>query len=101
MESEFDIGKVTGVGEYMIKEEKVDDKPRMLYLKGERAFLVVNQKTVELRTDAELGRLLTEKYESVMWSRYFGKGGIEVVLAGGQLDTDEMYDLVRLSYNLT
>ena len=35
-----------------------------------------------------------------MQSRYFGRGGIEVVLSG-QLSRDELEDLVRLSYNLT
>ena len=35
-----------------------------------------------------------------MKSRYFGKGGIEIVLSG-QLEQEELDDLVRLSYNLT
>ena len=49
----------------------------------------------------ELRKLLTEKYESVMDSRYFGHGGIEIVLAGKQLEDSELDDLVRLSYNLS
>ena len=64
-------------------------------------FLVVNKNTIETRTDAELRKLLVEKYESVMESRYFGKGGVEIVLAGGQLSDDELDDLVRLSYNFS
>jgi len=63
--------------------------------------LIVNKNTIEVRTDGELKKLLTDKYESVMESRFFGRGGIEVVLAGEQLKTDELNDLVRLSYNLT
>jgi predicted DNA-binding protein (MmcQ/YjbR family) len=63
--------------------------------------LVVNKNTIEIRTDSELRNLLTEKYESVMESRYFGRGGIEIVLAGNQLSDDELCDLVRLSYNLS
>ena len=35
-----------------------------------------------------------------MESRYFGRGGIEIVNSG-QLKPDEIEDLVRLSYNLT
>ena len=35
-----------------------------------------------------------------MESRYFGRGGIEIVMCG-QLDDAEVEDLVRLSYNLT
>ena len=45
--------------------------------------------------------VLKEKYESVMESRYFGRGGIEIVLAGQQLTDDEINDLIRLSYDLT
>lgn len=35
-----------------------------------------------------------------MESRYFGRGGIEIV-DSGQLTQEEIEDLVRLSYNLT
>lgn len=92
----FDVREVSGIGEYAERQEK----ERTLYLRGERVFLVVNANTIEVRTDAKLGALLQEKYESVMRSRYFGRGGIEIVLAG-QLAADEIDDLVRLSYNLT
>ena len=92
----FDLSKVTGIGEYVVKNEK----DRTLYLKNDKAFLVINPHTLELRTDGELRKVLTNKYESVMESRYFGRGGIEIVPAG-QLSEDELNDLVRLSYNLT
>lgn len=92
----FDLSQVTGIGAYTEKKEK----DRTLYLKGDKAFLVINPHTLELRTDGELRKLLTDKYESVMESRYFGRGGIEIVPAG-QLSDDELSDLVRLSYNLT
>ena len=92
----FDISKVTGIGNYEEKQEK----ERTIYNKGDKAFLVVNKNTIELRTDDKLAKLLEEKYESVMQSRYFGRGGIEIVPAG-QLEEDEIYDLIRLSYNLT
>lgn len=93
----FDISKVAGIGEYIEKIEK----ERTLYLKGEKVFLVVNKNTIEVRTDVELKKLLIEKYESVMESRYFGRGGVEIVIAGKQLNNDELCDLVRLSYNLS
>ena len=96
----FDISKVSGIGEYTEKVEKAEDKSRTLYFKGEKVFLVVNKNTIEVRTDGELKKLLIEKYESVMESRYFGRGGVEIVLAG-QLGDDELFDLVRLSYNLS
>ena len=96
----FDISKITGIGDYTEKTEKKDEKSRTLYFKDEKVFLVANKNTIELRTDGELKKLLVEKYESVMESRYFGRGGVEIVLAG-QLDEEELYDLVRLSYNLS
>lgn len=91
-----EVEKISGLGEYSEKHEK----ERTLYLKGDKAFLVVNKNTVEVRTDAKLANLLQEKYESVMQSRYFGRGGIEIVLTE-QLSKAEIEDLVRLSYNLT
>ena len=98
----FDISKVTSIGPFIEKHDK--DKnvhPRTLFFKDDKAFLIVNKNTIELRTDDELRKLLTEKYESVMDSRYFGHGGIEIVLAGHQLEESELCDLVRLSYNLS
>lgn len=92
----FDVYEVGGIGEIVEKKEK----ERMLYLKDDKVFLVVNKNTIEVRTDEKLKALLQEKYESVMESRYFGRGGIEIVLAG-QLDNSELDDLVRLSYNLS
>ena len=93
----IEIDKISGIGEFTVKKEK----ERTLYFRGEKAFLVENPHTLEARTDAKLAQLLIEKYESVMWSRYFGRGGIEIVLAGGQLKLAEVEDLIRLSYNLS
>ena len=99
-----DVSKISGIGVYTEKTEEIKDgenvKTRTLYLKDEKAFLVVNANTIELRTEKNLSSLLKEKYESVMESRYFGRGGIEIVPAG-QLSTDELEDLIRLSYNLS
>ena len=92
----FDISQISGIGDYTTREEK----SRRLYLRGEKVFLVEHPNTIELRCDGKLSKLLQEKYESVMESRYFGRGGIEIVLAG-QLSSDELYDLARLSYNLS
>lgn len=92
----FDIHEVSGIAEF----SEASEKERTLYKVLDRVFLVVNKNTVEVRTDAKLGKLLREKYESVMESRYFGRGGIEIVMSG-QLEKTEIEDLVRLSYNLT
>ncbi|MBR6965170.1 hypothetical protein IKH83_02560 [Candidatus Saccharibacteria bacterium] len=92
----YDVSKVSGIGEFEYKKEE----ERELYLVDGRAFLVVNKNTVEVRSDEKLCKFLREKYESVMESRYFGRGGIEIVMSG-QLQENEVDDLVRLSYNLS
>lgn len=98
----FDLSKVTGIGDYSALEEEKDGTLfRTIYKKADKVFLVVGKNTIEVRTDTKLAALLREKYESVMESRYFGRGGIEIVLAGAQLSEDELCDLVRLSYNLS
>ena len=100
-EKKMDISKISGIGEYTEKTEKHEEKNRTLYFRDEKVFLVVNKNTIEMRTDTELKKLLVEKYESVMESRYFGRGGVEIVLAGRQLSNEEVDDLIRMSYNLS
>ena len=96
----IDVKMISGVGEYVTKQEKVGEKSRILYMVGEKVFLVENKNTIEVRCDKELAKLLQAKYESVMESRYFGRGGIEIVMSG-QLEKTELEDLIRLSYNLS
>ena len=105
----FDISKIVeigGIGDYDVVTEKTnkDGKPtktRTLLKKADKVFLVINPNTIEVRTDDKLAALLKGKYESVMESRYFGRGGIEIVIAGHQLEESEIEDLIRLSYNLS
>ena len=92
----FDVSKIIEPEKYTVQKEKERD----LYLKNGRTFLVVHRDTIEVRCDKKLGEVLREKYESVMESRYFGNGGIEIVLAG-QLNDVELNDLVMLSYKTT
>ncbi len=92
----LDVSKISGIDEYTVKSEKDRD----IYFKGKMAFLVIHRNTIEVRCDAKLSAVLKERYESVMESRYYGRGGVEIVLAG-QLTIRELEDLIRLSYNLT
>ena len=94
----FDLSKVAGIGNFSEKAEK--DRKLFAVSENEKVFLVENKNTIEVRCDRELSKLLQEKYESVMESRYFGRGGIEIVTSG-QLEDNEIADLIRLSYNLT
>ena len=91
-----DVHEISGIDNATEKQEK----DRTLYLKDGKSFLVVNKNTIEVRCDQELSKNLQEKYESVMESRYFGRGGIEIVPAS-QLTKEELADLIRLSYELT
>ncbi len=90
------LSKINGIEDYTTKSEK----ERTLFYKQEKVFLVVNKNTIEVRCDDKLSQVLQEEYESVMQSRYFGKGGIEIVLSN-QLSPQELEDLIRLSYALT
>lgn len=69
----------------------------------EKKYLIVHEGSeplrIEVRTDEKLGKLLAEKYESVMRSKYFGKGGVEIICSG-QLSDDEVIDMVRLGWEL-
>lgn len=98
----FEIEKISGIEAYDVSEREVSEQEKdLLYsVPGGKVFFVVRPKTIEVRTDGKLSRLLREKYETVMESRYFGRGGIEIVNTG-QLEPSELEDLVRLSYNLT
>ena len=93
----LDVSKIRGIGKYTVKNEPSRD----LYFRDQLVFLVVHRNTIEIRCDARLSEVLKNKYESVMESRYYGRGGIEIVLAGQQLSPQEIEDLIRLSYNLT
>ena len=101
----LDLSEINGIENYDAKVD-IDIKPgkptkkRTLYYRDKKVFLVDNEKTLEVRTDEKLAENLKGKYESVMESRYFGKGGIEIVPAG-QLTETEINDLIRLSYDLS
>ena len=100
----IELTQISGLGPFTKTTEKLDNYSSrdIFYPENvEKPFLIVNKNTIELRTDDKLGKLLTEKYESVMQSRYFGRGGIEIVSSADQLKKDELADLIRLSYNLT
>lgn len=98
----MNLAEISGIGEYTERKRRVSDTEEdALYLApNEKVFLVIRPKTIEVRCDSKLSKVLREKYESVMESRYFGRGGIEIV-PSGQLEEAELQDLVRLSYNLT
>lgn len=100
----MDITNISGLGPFTQTTEKLDDySSRDIFYpeNAQKPFLIVNKNTIELRTDQKLGQLLIKKYESVMESRYFGRGGLEIVSSAAQLKSSELEDLIRLSYNMS
>ncbi len=95
-----EIAGISGVGEFSEKPHGKKNEDILYIAPNEKVFLVVRPKTVEVRCDYKLGQKLREDYETVMESRYFGRGGIEIV-PSGQLERAEIDDLIRLSYNLS
>ena len=79
----FEIEKVSGIGKF--KKER---------------FFDIHADTKNANLEEYIYLTPNEKFESVMTSRYFGGGGVEIVLSG-QVEEDKIEDLVRLSYNLT
>lgn len=55
---------------------------------------------VSLKCDPLLAANLREKYESVLPGYHLNKKHWNTIICTGQLTDDEIYDLVRLSYNL-
>ena len=102
----FDILEVGGIGKFLVTDSEDGQVFWRETDEEKKAFLVTHLgsegevKTVEVHCDKNLSQVLQEKYESVMESRYFGRGGVEIVLSS-QMELVEVYDLVRLSYNLT
>ena len=97
------VAEIAGLGEYEEGTKPLRDRAGLdwyYWAPNKKAFLVIRGKTIEMRCDRKLSKVLKEDYDTVMESRYFGRGGIEIVPTG-QLQDAELADLIRLSYNLT
>lgn len=97
------VAEISGIGEYEEGTKPLRDKSGLdwyYYAPNKKPFLVIRGKTIEMRCDRRLSKALKADYETVMESRYFGRGGIEIVPTG-QLQDAELADLIRLSYNMT
>ncbi|MGK2896619.1 MAG: MmcQ/YjbR family DNA-binding protein [Candidatus Saccharimonadales bacterium] len=55
---------------------------------------------ISLKCDPQLAVLLREKYESVVAGYHLNKKHWSTILYTGQIDDEEIKDLIRLSYNL-
>lgn len=55
---------------------------------------------LSLKCDPQLSKLLREKYETVMPGERLNKKYWNTIILSGQLEWEEVKDLIRLSYNL-
>ena len=97
-----ELGRSDEITEEMLEEDEGQGRKVARVFKREgRIFLVVWEGSdplrIEVKTDEKLGKLLREKYESVLDSITLGRGGIEVICTG-QLSSDEVVDLVKFSW---
>ncbi len=81
-----------------------EEKGMKVFYRGERIFLVMEPGTdplrIQLRCERNLSKTLQKRYESVMESRALGRNGIEIICSG-QLEHDEIIDLVRHGYEMS
>ena len=78
----IEIGDINGIGEYVEKKHGEKGEDKVFEVVDGKAFLVMRPKTIEVRCDKRLADMLREKYETVMESRYFGHGGVEIIPSG-------------------
>lgn len=69
-----------------------------------KMFALISEKSMpvrlSLKCDPQLAELLREKYESVLPGYHLNKKHWNTILCSGQLDDDELRDLIRHSYEL-
>jgi predicted DNA-binding protein (MmcQ/YjbR family) len=69
-----------------------------------KMFAIINDGSnplrVSLKCDPVLAETLREKYETVVPGYHLNKKHWNTIICTGQLDNEEIKDLVRLSYNL-
>lgn len=75
-----------------------------VYKVGDKMFALVQEKSdpvqISLKCDPQLARTLREKYESVMPGYHLNKKHWNTIILSGQLEWEEVQDLIRHSYQL-
>lgn len=75
-----------------------------VYKVGEHMFALIQEGkepvSLSLKADPKLSEVLREKYESVMPGYHLNKKHWNTLLLTGQLEWEEVQDLIRHSYNL-
>jgi predicted DNA-binding protein (MmcQ/YjbR family) len=75
-----------------------------VYKVNDKMFALVSENKeplqISLKCDPQLAETLREKYESVMPGYHLNKKHWNTIVISGQLNWDEIKDLIRLSYDL-
>jgi predicted DNA-binding protein (MmcQ/YjbR family) len=75
-----------------------------VYKTQDKMFALIDEKktpvNISLKCDPELGKFLRDKYESVLEGYHLNKKHWITVIVSGQLNWDEIKDLIRHSYDL-
>lgn len=75
-----------------------------VYKTGDKMFALINEKSnplqLSLKCDSQLAEHLREKYETVMPGYHLNKKHWNTILLTGQLNPQEIKDLIRHSYEL-
>lgn len=70
----------------------------------EKMFALINEKkepiNISLKCDPQLSEALREKYESVMPGYHLNKKHWNTIICSGQLEDQEIFDLIDHSYRL-
>lgn len=90
---DFPFGEGTSV--YKVGDKAADDG-KMFAIISDNS----NPLRVSLKCDPGLAEILREKYESVVPGYHLNKKHWNTVICSGQLNDDEIKDLVNLSYQL-
>lgn len=88
---DYPFGEGTAVYKY---GEKPEGKIVAIVAEGSQPL------RVSLKCDPQLALNLREKYETVLPGYHLNKKHWNTIICSGQLDNDEIFDLVRLSYRL-
>ena len=75
-----------------------------VYKTGVKMFALISEGTdplrLSLKCDPQLATLLREKYETVMPGHHLNKKHWNTILLTGQIEWEEVQDLIKLSYKL-
>lgn len=96
---DYPFGEHTAV--YKIHTQAGDGEPGK---NSDKMFAIIDETSmpvrVSLKCDPQLAELLREKYESVLPGYHLNKKHWNTIICSGQLDDNELKDLVRHSFEL-